>query len=280
MATQQKKGAATYTAAKLTRDKKAEPTTTTANETGADRDVGAGAVEEPIALHPTKAQLGGARSREEKTAEMVGDAAEPREPVVREYIAPDDHDSYAAITGATPPNGGESELRAFPVGELVFVNCPLPGYEGLRVGYRLNNRFHVAQQYLNMPADAPLVAHYRIMAQFVRRIEGWNFGRPRMEKKRVNQWVTHTEPKLDDEGQPVLDPETGEAVWLQNERIEEVEIEQVALDAEGQIALEPVPCPDPAHPDTFAAWLDYDIDLWHWVRLDGYGKAQEQLLKN
>lgn len=62
-------------------------------------------------------------------------------------------------------------------GGLVWVDCPLEGYKGVRVAYNTDNRYAVEQLYLERPNGISLVDDYRLMSLFIRRIE-WPFDIP------------------------------------------------------------------------------------------------------
>jgi hypothetical protein len=147
----------------------------------------------------------------------------------------------------------KDELRGPRLDEIVWVECPL--YPGFRVGYAINNRYEVAELYRQLPPEAPDAVHYALAARIIRTFEGWRFGKPKVEMS----------------SRKVRDPLTGE------ER--EMEVLMPVLDERGRLMLEPIPQPDPDSPATFDSIPTFDVNLWQWVRFEGYEQALEQMAR-
>jgi hypothetical protein len=62
-------------------------------------------------------------------------------------------------------------------GGLVWVDCPLEGYKGVRVAFNTDNRFAVEELFLMRPPGLKSADSYRLWSLFIRRIE-WPFGIP------------------------------------------------------------------------------------------------------
>jgi hypothetical protein len=62
-------------------------------------------------------------------------------------------------------------------GGLVWVDCPLEGYKGVRVAFNTDNRYAVEELYRTRPQGLKAADSYRLWSLFIRRIE-WPFGIP------------------------------------------------------------------------------------------------------
>jgi hypothetical protein len=56
-------------------------------------------------------------------------------------------------------------------GYLQMVECDLPGYEGVKVWYNVDNAYAVAQLWQRLPKGLPSTEHFRFWGLFVKRIE-------------------------------------------------------------------------------------------------------------
>lgn len=228
-----------------------------------------------------------AKTREQKRAEMEA----PPAPSSIVYVEEPEEDpamgdqspieaavgSVLARSNVTPVR--INALRQFDQGRLVYVDCPLPGYEGLRVGYRVNNKFDVAERFRNAPLESRGLTFLVLAAQFIRVIEGWNFGRPMMREELGDVWEEVEEPVLEN-GAPVLDEETGQPKVEKKLALVKRPVWTPVLDEEGAPVLEPIPCPDPNKPASLNVIIENDIELWRWIRWDGYEEALHGPIKN
>lgn len=74
-----------------------------------------------------------------------------------------------------PEAEGEAILKQVRprMGRIVFVECPLPEYEGLRVGFCTSNKYEVAQLLSEIPQKQPPIVHYRVWRLFMQVFDGW-----------------------------------------------------------------------------------------------------------
>lgn len=67
--------------------------------------------------------------------------------------------------------------QVMPEGRLMWADCPLPAYQGLRVGYRTNNQLQIMLS-IEKRTDSKAIMDdpirfMRFVASYVRRFEGW-----------------------------------------------------------------------------------------------------------
>lgn len=64
-------------------------------------------------------------------------------------------------------------------GKLVWVDCDLPGYGGVRVAYNVDNRFAVAELFKRRPPDLSMQDTFRMWSLFIRKMEWpWDIPAP------------------------------------------------------------------------------------------------------
>src|SRR6478672_3167294 len=91
-----------------------------------------------------------------------------------EGSAPSTNADAVASTEAVPVSGVEpledfldrmKKMASFD-GKLVWVDCNLPGYEGVRVAYNVDNRFAIAELFKRRPADLSMQDTFRMWSLF------------------------------------------------------------------------------------------------------------------